>query len=457
MKQACTFLTLALLSLILTVNEASGATFTNLYVFSADDFNSQFLFTNRDGVGPNGLVISGNVIYGTAASGGQNSYGTVFRMNTDGSHFTNLFNFDRGPYDSGTGTYPQNTGMFPGAGLVLVGDTLYGTTHTGGKVLAGSIFRINTDGSGFATIHEFNYVDGQGPQHGLTLHSNLLYGTTVLGGSNGWGNVFTIDLTNNNISFVYQFTNEVAPYGGLAFSGNGLYGFGRGSSGSNGWIYTLNGGYSILYNFIGTNGSDPWGTPIISGNTLFGTTTSGGQFMSGNVFRIDLNGSNYTNLYSFTPNGAANTDGSLTYNYTGLVLSGNKLYGTASAGGSGSRGTVFQLNTDGSGFGVLHSFNYADGADPESLVLSGGKLYGGTYGGFHGFANGSGGIFAITVQPSLNINATNNSAVVTWNDPTFSLYTSTNVSTTFTNIPGAHSPYTNIITGQRRFFRLQSN
>ncbi len=470
MKRFLIFLVTVLGAGVFAARDASAATFTNLYILSTNAaFNASFLTTNSDGLVPDDLVISGNVIYGIASGGGLYGYGTVFRVNTDGSDFTNLFNFNRGPVDANGFTYSQNTGFMPMPGLVLIGNTLYGGTFEGGDFLAGSIFKINTDGSGFATLHKFNITDGQGLEHGLTLHSNLLYGTTVLGGLNGFGNIFTIDPTNNNIAFLYQFTNQASAYGGVAFSSNNtLYGFARGPLGSNGWIYTFNGGYSILYNFIGTNGSDPWGTPIISGNTLFGTTPSGGAFGSGNIFRIDVDGLNYTNLYNFSPNNLANTDGAQPYEYTGLVISGNKLYGTATSGGgagNGHQGTVFQLNTDGSGFTVLQFFNFADGAYPDSPKLSGGTLYGATWGGFSGNffvgpVSGSGAVFSIVVQPpapTLNIGSFANHTVLTWNDPSFSLVTSTNLTTTFTNVPNSPSPYTNLLSSPQRFFRLQSN
>jgi len=442
---------------VFTARNASAVTFTNLYILSTNVyFDDQFNVTNSDGLVPNGLVLSGNVIYGAASAGGIYGRGSIFRVNTDGSGFTNLFNFD------------STNGDTPDSGLTLVGNTLYGTTHVGGQVGAGVVFRINTDGSGFARVHDFNFTDGQNPQHGLTLHSNLLYGTTSLGGLNGWGNIYTVDVTNNNISFVYQFTNEALAYGGFAFSNDTAYGFARGPLGSNGWIYTFgSGGYSVLYNFIGTNGSDPWGTPIISGNTLYGSTPSGGQFMNGNVFRINLDGSGFTNLYSFTPNGGANMDGTHPYNYNGLVLSGNTLYGTATGNGPGGQGTVFRVNTDGSSFAVLYSFGFTNGAYPDSLLLSGGTLYGATYGGFDGDffvgpVSGSGSVFSLVVPPPaprLNINLVAGQPVLTWSDPSssFSLITSTNLTTTFTNIPGAQSPYTNSLIGPNRFFRLQSN
>jgi len=463
MKKAALFLVVTLVLFIFSAAGLRGATFTNLHVFSTDD-NSVVAGggygTNSDGVNPASLVISGNAIYGTAVYGGVYGYGTVFRMDIDGSHFTNLFNFNQGSTDPHTGRWTNNTGSEPNPGLVLISNTLYGTTFYGGPVLAGSVFKINTDGSGFAIVHDFDDIDGQGVQHGLVLNpnNNLLYGTTVLAGTYGYGNVFTINPNGGGISFIYQFTNMVSPYGGLAFTSDGAaYGFGRWGLSQKGLVYKLGGGYSIFYTFTGTDGQWPEATPIISGNTIFGVTPFGGTNGNGNVFRINTDGSAFTNLYSFTPNGGANMDGADTYDYTGLVLSGNTLYGTAAFSGSGGQGTVWQLNTDGSGFKVLHSFAYTDGGNPENLVLTGGTLYGVTYQGIHGVSVGVGGVFGITLQPTLNIAGLTNRAVLTWNDPTFSLYTSTNTFGTFTNIPSAHSPYTNTFSGPQRYFRLQSN
>ena len=45
--------------------------------------------------------------------------------------------------------------------------------------------------------------------------------------------------------------------------------------------------------------------------------------------------------------------------------------------------------------------------------------------------------------------------VLSWNDPTFALQAAPAASGTYTNIPGATSPYTNTLTGSQRFFRLK--
>ena len=58
-------------------------------------------------------------------------------------------------------------GQKPYAGVVSGTDgALYGTTLGGGSNSAGTVFKVNTDGSGYATLHTFltNGVDGQSPR-----------------------------------------------------------------------------------------------------------------------------------------------------------------------------------------------------------------------------------------------------------------------------------------------------
>ncbi len=107
--------------------------------------------------------------------------------------------------------------------------------------------------------------------------------------------------------------------------------------------------YSPLHIFTTAGGST---APLIQGpdGTLYGVTPLGGAFgpqAKGTVFKVQPDGSGFDILYSFT-NG---TDGANPMG--GLIVSGNTLYGTAANGGSGGHGTVFKLNTDGSGNEVM--------------------------------------------------------------------------------------------------------
>jgi len=63
----------------------------------------------------------------------------------------------------------------------------------------------------------------------------------------------------------------------------------------------------------------------------------------------------FTTLHSFTAKGSeTNSDGANPF--AGLIISGNTLYGTAYQGGSSGNGTVFAMNTNGTGFSVLYNF-----------------------------------------------------------------------------------------------------
>src|SRR5580692_5099667 len=82
-------------------------------------------------------------------------------------------------------------GATPFARLLLSGGTLYGTTQKGGPASVGSVFAVNTDGSGYTVLHNFtDEPDGSHPAAGLVLAGNTLYGVTVNGGTNGWGTLF---------------------------------------------------------------------------------------------------------------------------------------------------------------------------------------------------------------------------------------------------------------------------
>src|ERR1700722_20612522 len=53
-----------------------------------------------------------------------------------------------------------------------------------------------------------------------------------------------------------------------------------------------------------------------------------------------------------------------------LVLSGNVLYGTTQAGGTNNFGVIFSVNTDGTGYTILHSFTGGpDGGVPNKDLV----------------------------------------------------------------------------------------
>jgi hypothetical protein len=57
----------------------------------------------------------------------------------------------------------------------------------------------------------------------------------------------------------------------------------------------------------------------------------------------------------------------------------------------------------------------------------------------------------------LDFQRLNNQLVLSWTNASFALQSAPTVTATFTNIPGATSPYTNSLTGPQQYFRLRSN
>ena len=150
-----------------------GQTYTLLHQF-AGGFG--------DGATPYaGLALSGNTLYGTTQSGGSEGAGTIFSVNRDGSGYAVLHQFGS-LYQTGT-NYPNAGGAAPCARLLPVGSYLYGTTYWGGSGGYGTVFKINTNGTEFTVLKEFSGPDGINPTAALTASGTTLYGTTWEGGS----------------------------------------------------------------------------------------------------------------------------------------------------------------------------------------------------------------------------------------------------------------------------------
>ena len=289
------------------------------------------------------------------------------------------------------------------------------------------------------SLHSFSSGSGGAySSAGLILSGNTLYGANYANLGNG--TVFAINTDGTSFTNSYAFTSG-------HLNGNG-----------------------VLTN---SDGANPHAPLLLSGNALYATAEYGGRSGNGTVFAINADGTGFTNLHSFAAGGYnsfglyTNSDG--THPSAGLVLSGNSLYGTATAGGRSGQGAVFVLNTNGTGFTNLYSFTAtprypqpqtnSDGAHPSAgLILSGYNLYGTTaYGG----SWGNGTVFSLSFAPRLSIFPSGTNVILTW--PTdaagfdftgFVLQSAPTVTGTFTNIPGATSPYTNPIAGTQQFYRL---
>lgn len=250
-------------------------------------------------------------------------------------------------------------------------------------------------------------ADGKQPQF-VTLATDVkghLYGTTEYGGAHNEGTVFRLNASGEEE--VYSFQNNGAdglrPLFGVVLdeagnlygttTGGGAYGYGTVFKVSSSEVE------SVLHSFNqnGTDGASPEGALIIGGNgNLYGTTNSGGANClpggCGTVFEITPSGA-VTILYSFADNGA---DGM--YPSAGLAMDTNgNLYGTTSSGGTYNKGTVFEVTSSGTET-ILYSFggNASDGSSPAYAPLvvdAEGNVYGTT---FEGGAHDLGMVFEVT-------------------------------------------------------------
>jgi len=350
--------------------------------------------------------------------GGTRGYGSVFRVNTDGTGFLTVKSFS--PTYVNTNGVPTNTdGALPLAGLVLGGDTLYGTTYEGGAWGKGTVFSLRADGTDFAVLRHFAGSDGKAPYADLLLASNVLYGTTAAGGVSNKGTVFRLNTDGSGFEVLKSFviSDGLLPLGGLALSEGTLYGTTlQGGTWNHGTVYSMHTdgtGFTVLKEFTGADGSHPRFSLIVSGNSLYGTTEGEGDLSNSLVFKLNTDGTDYTILKTFStpdPVSGTNTDGY--YVRSGLASSGGALFGTTRWGGNFDSGVVFALNPNGSGYTVLRHFSAttnngsgayrnSDGATPlPGLILSGGTLYGATESG--GTA-GSGTLFGLNIAPQIQV------------------------------------------------------
>jgi uncharacterized repeat protein (TIGR03803 family) len=278
-----------------------GSGFTNLHSFAPSDLTYD---TNADGIQPlGGVIISGNILYGTAGGGGTWGSGTVFRLNTDGTGFTNLHSFD--PFASNGSALTNSDGFGPYAGLILSGNTLFGKTLEGGLFGGGTIFKLNSDGSDFTNLQNFTLVDdfeAGGSHPSFILSGNTLYGTASDSGSTSAGSIFRINTDGSDFTNFYLFSgvgDGSRPHG-LILSGKTLYGMATiGGSGDSGTLFSINtngGNFTTLYSFppdpspefTNSGGDLPQGGLVLSGNTLYGTATAGGLGGQGTVFALTL-------------------------------------------------------------------------------------------------------------------------------------------------------------------------
>jgi uncharacterized repeat protein (TIGR03803 family) len=169
---------------------------------------------NATGANPYGsLVCYDGSFYGTAEAGGTNGSGTIYRLETDGSGPTILHTFAA---LSASFFGSKADGANPRRGLICASNTLYGTTFEGGN-LYGTLFSLKTDGSGFTNLHSPSLVpiNPSSPILTIAKDGNNVILTWV-------GSGYTLESTTN-LGNPYSELGTVSPYTNAASVGQEFF------------------------------------------------------------------------------------------------------------------------------------------------------------------------------------------------------------------------------------------
>ncbi len=348
-------------------------------------------FTGGDGAQPLGALIQARDghLYGTTSAVRETvsphpfniTWGTVFRVTLAGT-FTSLY------------TFHGTDGGNPLGRLLEASDgNLYGTTGFATTWQCpcsnGTLFRISPAGA-LTTLYTFTFSspDGSSPETGLVAgDGGNMYGTTSVDGAHGLGTLFRVT-PSGSLTTLYSFTAQDgrAPWQLVRGTNGTLYAASRNTllrSSNRGDVRVLGRvGYAL--------GAAPDGALVLASDRFFyGTTSEGGTFGYGTVYRMSASGEVAT-IYSFSALEQARTliegaDGALYY--TGLF------------GGANGFGSIARVTKSGA-FSRLYSFDGTNGA-PNSPLLQGRDraLYGTT-----GSGNSSyGAVFRVTTGGAFSL------------------------------------------------------
>lgn len=308
---------------------------------------------------------------------------------------------------------PEQDGQEPDGALIAdATGAFYGTTLVGGLRGAhcgsggcGLVFKVSPSKSGYVenVLYRFHGVsglgnDGASPIGSLALDEHgVLYGVTYAGGTvRSLGTTFALTPSASGYSetllhiFPASPGDGVLPCAGLTLGKSGiLYGTtSEGGAYGGGTVFRLTpsaSGYAetILHSFGRTDGLGPQATLVIDGRgTIYGTTTGdpancGGVANHGTVFMLTPSGSGYVEhtLFKFP-----NRKTGFGPNSSVLIGKNGVLYGTTEVGGVHGYGTVYQLTPNGTGYTFKSLYQFRGGPDgigPNGVIAGPtGSLYG---------------------------------------------------------------------------------
>ena len=338
------------------------------YDLATHTITEKFRFSEpTDGIEPEGdLVMATNGrFYGMTSKGGAFNKGVVFEFNPANDSYIKKFDLD------------SFSGYEPKGGLMEASNgKLYGLTYKGGDNSYGTVFEIDTTTWTLVKKASFTSIIRSPKGRLVEAWDGKLYGLTAWNyGTIFQYDITTATLTNKH---TFSTNDGVAPGGSLALSDNGkLYGLtnnGGQSYYSHGTLFEYDPATSTftmkkeLYNYTGyrSNGNTP--LQGSDGNIYLLISAGGGgntEYTGGTVCEYTPGATAISTYTAFSP---SNT-GSLPYGDLMESANGN-FYGYTWIGGANNKGTIFEYNKSTNTITKKVDFNGNNGGLPIHGSLS---------------------------------------------------------------------------------------
>lgn len=320
-----------------------------LYDFDAD----------ANGYSPRGgVVLHGTNLYGTAANEPTSTVGTIYKYDILTDTYTKLHTFTGSPFDDGG---------VPLATPVVVGNTVYGTTLYGGNLNLGTVWKIDTDGTDYSVLYEYtNGTDTNSPR-GISYAEDRLWVVSAAGGTAG--SLLSLNLDGSDPVVTHQFDDPDGSYivGAPLVKEGVVYGtaYGGGANGS-GTLWSVNTdgtGFTVLHDMVAaTDGAMSTSGVVALGNVLYGSTMTAALSNMGAIWSYDLDTSTFTVLANLADEAEVGR-----WSKSPLSLTPDlRLIGLAWRGGAADNGTIFSYDIKTDQLSALYTFMGApDGSRPQ--------------------------------------------------------------------------------------------
>ena len=259
-----------------------GTTGGTVYAFNTKTGVYSTLTSFGDGGSVSGLLAAGTVLY--VIEGG-NGATKVYEVSTKNGHARVVATV--------AGYVDDNPILVSGLLVVPVSD--------GTDLPNGGIVTINPKTHAVNTLYAFaGGNDAAGPGTSLLAVNGVLYGTTYSGGVSGEGTIYSVDAATGAERVLHSFSDNpdgAYPFSSLIERNNDLWGttvdggaFGQGIP-TGGTVLTYNigtGVEDVAYSF--QSGKYQFNSPeaglVFYKNAFYGTTTLGGGYSAGSIFKV---------------------------------------------------------------------------------------------------------------------------------------------------------------------------